>query len=73
MKKECVDFYLWMQKKGYDHNIKTRIENKYNEYELEQLTPTAVVQVKPEKVCICNQIIKSRCTGFCPKCNTDWL
>ncbi len=43
MKKECVDFYLWMQKKGYDHNIKTRIENKYNEYELEQLTPTAVV------------------------------
>jgi len=31
-KKEVMDFYLWMQKNEYDHNIPSRVEKKLNKY-----------------------------------------
>ncbi len=74
---EAVDFINSLTNKEYN-----RIRHSHGDAEcrrllkehlLKQSSITAVVQVKPEKVCICNQIIKSRCSGFCPKCNTDWL
>jgi hypothetical protein len=28
----AIEFYLWMQKNGYDHNIKSRVEERFTEY-----------------------------------------
>jgi len=33
----AVDFYLWMQENGHDHNIKQRVEGKFKEYYRSQL------------------------------------
>lgn len=30
--KELADFYMWMQKNDYDHNIRQRVEQKAEMY-----------------------------------------
>lgn len=30
--KELVDFYMWMQEKGHDHNVRSRVERKAEMY-----------------------------------------
>jgi hypothetical protein len=49
------------------------LKRKIEELESKQSSITAVVQAKPEKVCICNQIVIAGATGFCPKCKTEWV
>jgi len=33
----AVGFYMWMQQNGYDHNIKQRVEGKFEEYHQSEL------------------------------------
>lgn len=33
----AVDFYLWMNENGFDHNIKQRVKGKFKEYYRTQL------------------------------------
>ena len=32
----AISFYLWMQEKGYDHNIKPRVEKRFTEFMTER-------------------------------------
>ena len=33
----AVGFYMWMQQNGYDHNIKQRVDGKFEEYHQSEL------------------------------------
>ena len=32
VEKFAIGFYLWMQEKGYEHNLKNRVEKRFTEY-----------------------------------------
>ncbi len=71
--KDLKEFIKQKTDQGTANYLGKEIREICGMVETEQSSITAVVQVKPEKVCICNQITKSGGSGFCPKCNTDWL
>lgn len=58
MKEISVDFYLWMQKNEYNHNIKSRVEKRFNEFINKKID--------------CNCRYKgSKIVKICPKCLSE--
>lgn len=41
----AIEFYLWMQKNGYDHNIKSRVEKRFTEYMKERYKNMVNVEI----------------------------